>query len=109
MTAIESGDGQYVHESENDAEESGHQPERVPVPHGWEQAADGTESAERLGAVCREHIFHVADISCQHVAAVLSASGERGEESVVDMCRLVVVEQGLHSEAELQLVAEHRL
>ena len=37
MAAVQGGDGQDVHEGEDDGEEGRHLPEHVPVPHGWEE------------------------------------------------------------------------
>ena len=44
MTTIESGDGQYVHEGENDGKEGGHLPEEIPIPDGWEETSYGAET-----------------------------------------------------------------
>ena len=100
MSAVERRDRQNVHEGEDDAEEGGHKPERVPVPLRREQTADGSEAAERLGAFRREEILHVAYVTREHLAAVLDASGERLEEAVVDVCHLIL---GL-----LRHIAEHK-
>ena len=83
MTAVKCGDGQDVHEGEDDAQEGGHLPELIPVPRAGEEASDGSEAAQRLGAVGGEDIFHVADIAAQHVNAIADAGGETLEESVV--------------------------
>ena len=100
VSAVERRDGQNVHEGEDDAQEGGHKPERVPVPLRREQTADGSEAAERLGAFRREEILHVAHVAREHLAAVLDAGGERLEEAVVDVCHLIL---GL-----LRHVAEHK-
>ena len=109
MTAIERGYGQDVHERKDDAQESRHQPEHVPVPHGWEQAADGSESAKRLGTVGREHILHVAHITCKHVPSIFHTCGERFEEAIAHMCELIIVDEWLHSKSELHLLGERWL
>ena len=46
MATVEGGDGQDVHEGEDDRQEGRHLPEHVPVPHRGEQAADGSETAQ---------------------------------------------------------------
>ena len=62
MSAVEGRYGQDVHEGEDDAEEGRHQPESVPVPCVGEEAAYGSESAQRLGTVCGEEVLQVVDI-----------------------------------------------
>ena len=83
VTAVEAGDGDDVHEGEDDAEEGSHHPEAVPVPYGGEDAADGAESAERLGALLGEDVLEVADVALQRVPAVAYAGGDGGPEAVL--------------------------
>ena len=82
MSAVQGRDGQDVHEGEDDTEESGHLPEHIPVPHGWEKAADGSKAAERLRSVCRKHVFHVAHIAAEHITAVLDTGRDTLQEAV---------------------------
>ena len=51
VTTIKCRDGQDVHEGENDAQESCHEPELMPVPHIGEHAAYSSESSKRLGSL----------------------------------------------------------
>ena len=83
MTTVQSGDGQDVHEGEDDAEECRHLPEHVPVPHGWEQASDGSEAAQRLGSFGGEDVFQVVNIRGEHVESVLDAGGDALQESIL--------------------------
>ena len=46
MSTVEGGDGQYVHEGEDNREEGSHLPEEIPVPYRGEEAADGSETAQ---------------------------------------------------------------
>ena len=93
MSAVKCRYGQNVHEGQNDAEESRHQPEHVPVPYGREEAAYGSEAPQRLGAVGREEVLQVAHVAAQHVQAVADASGEALEEAILYACGLVQPEQ----------------
>ena len=45
VAAVEARDRDDVHEGEDDAQQRGHAPETVPVPHLREDAADGQETA----------------------------------------------------------------
>lgn len=57
MAAVQSGDGQNVHEGQDDGEEGRHVPELVPVPRGGENTADGSETSELLGSFLGERYF----------------------------------------------------
>ncbi len=94
MPAVECRDGEDVHEGEDDAEEGRHEPEDVPVPNRWEEAADGSEATELLGSVCRKEVAHVAHIALEHVHAVGCARRKTLEESVCYM-RLSVAGQNV--------------
>ena len=83
MAAVESGDGEDVHEGEDDAEEGSHQPEGMPVPCGREDAADGAEAAEALGALARKYILEVGNVAAQGVPSVADASWDGSPEAVV--------------------------
>ena len=90
MSAVERRDRQDIHKGEDDAEESGHQPERVPIPLRREQTSNSTETTERLRSFSREEILHVAYVAREHLAAILNASRERLEEAIVDVCHLIL-------------------
>ena len=45
MTAIQCRNRQDVHKRQDDAQEGCHHPERMPVPHRWEQTAQCAETA----------------------------------------------------------------
>ena len=74
MTTIEGGNGQNVHECENDGKEGGHLPEEIPVPYRWEEATYGSETTDRLSAVGSKHIFHIANVAFQYIPSVSNAS-----------------------------------
>ena len=90
MSAIECGDGQDVHEGKDDAQEGCHQPESMPVPHGWEEASQCAKTTQALGSLLGEDVFHVAHIARQHIPAILDAGREALEESVTDVSHLIV-------------------
>ena len=46
MTTIEGGNGQNVHEGEDDTEEGSHLPEYKPVPISREEITNRTETTE---------------------------------------------------------------
>ena len=82
VATVEGGDGQNVHESKDDTQEGGHLPEHKPIPLTGEEAADGAKTAQTLRAVSREDILHVADITGQHIPAILASGGEALKEAV---------------------------
>ena len=65
-----------VHHCQHHGQQSGHFPKTLPVPCFWENASDGTESAQTLGPLFREHIFHVVDISFQRIHSQCHTGGE---------------------------------
>ena len=109
MSTVEGRNGQDVHEGQDDAEERCHLPEHVPVPHGWEQTADGSETSQRLGTFRSEHVFHVVNIRCQHVPTVLDAGRNTLKEAVFYGGGLVKACQTLDNEAQLQVGSKNHL
>ena len=70
MPSVQSGDGQDVHDSQDDADEGGEMPEGTPVPGGREDAAYGDEGPHALGSLLGEYVFQVMDIARELVPAV---------------------------------------
>ena len=103
MSTVQGGDGQDIHEGEDDGEEGGHLPEHVPVPHWWEQTANGTETTNRLSTVGSEHIFHIAHITLQYVQTVGNTCGETLKETILLGNRLVDAGNGLYKETKFQI------
>ena len=103
MTTVQGGDGQDVHEGEDDREESRHLPEHVPVPHRREQASDGSEAAQRLGTLGGEDVLQVVDIGGKDVESVLDTCGDALEEAVLAGDGLIESCDALHGEAQLQV------
>ena len=91
MATVEGRNGEDIHEGEDDGEEGGHLPEHIPVPHGREEAADGSETTERLGTLGGEDVLHVVNIRGENMPAVLDAGGDALEEAVFDGGGLVDV------------------
>ena len=106
MATVEGRNGEDIHEGEDDGEEGGHLPEHIPVPHGREEAADGSEATERLGTLSREDVLHVVNIRGENMPAVLDAGGDALEEAVFDGGGLVDVGKGLDGEAEFEFGSE---
>ena len=71
MTTIQCWNRQDVHKRQNDAQECGHHPESVPIPHRREQAAQGSETTQTLGSFLGEHILHIAYVASQDIPAIL--------------------------------------
>ena len=107
VTTVEGRNGQDVHEGEDDAEEGGHLPEDVPVPHRREEVADGSEASQRLGTFGAEDVLQVIDIGRQHVPAVLDASREALEESVFAGDGLIDACQRLDDKSQLEVGSKH--
>lgn len=82
MAAVQGRNRQNVHESQNDGEEGRHVPELMPVPRGGEDAADGAEAAQLLGAFLGEEVLHLSHVALQCVHTQHDAGGEGGEEGV---------------------------
>ena len=106
MATVKGRNGEDIHEGEDDGEEGGHLPEHIPVPHGREEAADGSETTERLGTFGGEDVLHVVDVGREDMPAVLDAGGDALEETVFDGGGLVDVSEGLDGEAELEFGSE---
>ena len=100
MSSVESRDRQDVHEGEDDTEEGCHLPEHIPVPHGWEQAADRSKATQRFRSFGSEHIFHVIHIGGEYMPAILNAGREALEETVFFRDGLVDVVQSDIGEAQ---------
>ena len=76
MTTIEGRNRQDIHESEYDAEEGGHLPEHIPIPHGWEKTAYRSESTQRLSTIGGKYVFKVIDIRRQYIPTIFNARGD---------------------------------
>ena len=92
VAAVQSRDGQDVHEGQDDADECGELPEALPVPLRGEHAADGAEAAHALGSVLCKDILEVVHIAAQHFYAVIDAGGEGFKEPEVDLACAVVAQ-----------------
>jgi hypothetical protein len=73
----------------------------MPIPHRREETAQGSETAQTLGALLGEYIFHIAYIARQHIPAILHTSWETLEEAITDMGYLVIEHHRMIVEAEL--------
>ena len=109
MTTVEGGNGQDVHEGEDDAEEGCHLPEHIPVPVGREQVANGSEATNRLSTLGAEDVFQVVDIGRQYIPSVFDACGETLEEAILDGHRFIETCQRLHHIAQLKVAGEHHI
>lgn len=104
MSAIQCRNRKNVHERQNNAQESGHHPESVPIPHRREQAAQGSETTQTLGTFLGEDILHIAYIARQYIPTILDTRRETLEEAVADMGNLVILENRMIIEAKLHTV-----
>ena len=89
MTTIQCRDGEDVHEGQDNAEESGHLPEKIPIPRGREDATNRTESAQTVGALLGKHILQIIHISLQYIYTISCTCREGLPESVSDTGRFV--------------------
>lgn len=101
MTAIQCRNRQDIHECQDNAQECCHHPEGVPIPHRREETAQGSETAQTLGTLLGEYIFHIAYIARKHIPAILHTSRETLEEAITDMGYLVIEHHRMIVEAEL--------
>ena len=101
MTTIQCRNRQDVHKRQNDAQECGHHPESVPIPHRREQAAQGSETTQTLGSFLGEHILHIAYVASQDIPAILDTGRETLEETITDMGYLVIEHHRMIVEAKL--------
>ena len=85
MAAVEGGDGQDVHEGEDDRQEGRQVPELEPVPFFGEHVADGSEAADALRSGLGEEQFEAADVGNETVGAVGDALGDCLPEIVVNL------------------------
>ena len=85
MATIEARDRDNVHKREDDGEESGDIPERVPVPIAREETAEGAETAEALDAILGKEYFERRDVGSERLPAISDAARECLEERIVDM------------------------
>ena len=83
MATVQSGNGQDVHEGKDDAQESRHPPEDIPVPISREEVTNGTKAAQRLGTLGSEDVFQVINIGTQHMTAILYTGGEALKEAIL--------------------------
>ena len=93
MSTIESGNGQDIHESQDDRQEGCHTPEHHPVPYRWEQTADGAKATQRFCSVGCCHIFQIVYITAKHTQSVFNTSREALKETIFQCGGLVIVGQ----------------
>ena len=53
MTTVQCGNRQYIHESQNNGQESCHVPELMPIPRCGENTANRSEATQLLGSFFR--------------------------------------------------------
>ena len=46
MSTVERRNRQDIHEGKHNTQQGCHSPEHIPIPFGWEQATDGSKTAE---------------------------------------------------------------
>ena len=93
VSSIESWNRQDVHDGQDDTDESRQHPKLLPIPYTWEDAPYRDERTHRLRSVGTCHVFQVVDIAAKDTPAVLQASGDAGEETVILMLRRVETER----------------
>ena len=104
MTTIQCRNRQDVHKRQNNAQECGHHPESMPIPHRREQAAQSSETAQTLGSFLGEHILHITYVASQDVPAILDTGRETLEETITDMGYLVIEHYRMIVEAKLHIL-----
>ena len=83
VAAVKCGDGQDVHESQDNGKEGCHVPELMPVPCCGEDTAYGSETTQLLRSFFGEKVFHVANVAFQGFYTKRYTGGKGFEESVL--------------------------